>query len=155
MEARGNGISYPQGVNFVRSTLSYGPMASLVARLFGWQSKKQTTYADGFHDYTLEWTDSFIKAYVDSRLTAMLDFKIQGSGSKSFWDRGNFPEVAQNGSGQVAVQDPYSGSSAAPFDQGDFFFIFLLLCDGGVDEFGRILFDHECGGGWNVWLVPG
>jgi hypothetical protein len=130
MEARGNGISYAQGINFVRSTLTWGPMESLIARSYGWQSMKQKTYAAGFHSYTLEWTDAFIKIYVDSRLKAMADLRIQGSGGKSFWDRGKFPDVAQNGSTQSVVNNPYGGSSAAPFDQE--FYLILNVAAGGT-----------------------
>ena len=119
MEARGNGPSYPaQGTNFVRATLSYGPLPSLLERIYGWQSQKRTAYDTGFHTYTLEWTGSFIKAYVDSRLRATLDLKITGGGGKSFWDRGNFPPTAFNITQEVVVENPYSGASpAAPFDQ--------------------------------------
>ena len=72
-----------------------------------------------------------MKAYVDSRLKAMIDFKVTGSGGKSFWDRGDFPETAQNGSSQVVVQNVYSkGSAAAPFDQE--FYLILDLAVGGT-----------------------
>ncbi|KAI0320475.1 concanavalin A-like lectin/glucanase domain-containing protein [Amylostereum chailletii] len=130
MEARGNGISYPQGINYVRSTLNWGPLESLITRVYGWQSKKRTTFAGGFHTYTIEWTDSFMKSYVDSRLTAMIDIKILGSGGKSFWERGNYPDVAQNGSAQVVVTNPYNESASAPFDQN--FYLILDLAAGGT-----------------------
>jgi Glycosyl hydrolases family 16 len=128
MEARGNGPSYPaQGVNFVRSSLNWGPLPSLVARLYGWQSLKRSTYAEGFHTYTLEWTDKFIKVYVDSRLRSMVQLQIdrkQQSNGGFFWKRGNFPFTALNNTAQeIVVPNPWttataqSATNAAPFDQ--------------------------------------
>ncbi|KAI0036401.1 concanavalin A-like lectin/glucanase domain-containing protein [Vararia minispora EC-137] len=140
MEARGNDIAYAQGVNFVRSTLTWGPMESLIARTFGWQSMKRNTFAAGFHTYTLEWTDAFVKMYVDSRLKAMVDVRVQGTGGKSFWDRGSFPQTAQNGSSQAVVENPYGGSSAAPFDQP--FYLILDVAAGGTSGW----FQDDVGG---------
>lgn len=77
MQARGNGPSYTaQGSNYVRSILTYGPLSNLLAKSYGWQNVKQTSYDQGFHTYTIEWTENFIKSYVDSRLTAMLALKV-------------------------------------------------------------------------------
>jgi hypothetical protein len=48
LEARGNGPEYPaQGVNYIRSSLNYGPMASLYTQLYGWQSKKRSGFDQG------------------------------------------------------------------------------------------------------------
>jgi Glycosyl hydrolases family 16 len=128
MEARGNGPSYPaQGVNFVRSTLSWGPLPSLTSRLLGWQSLKRSTYAQGFHTYTLEWTEKFIKIYVDSRLKNMVQLQIDGkqqSNGGFFWKRGNFPLTAHNNTAdEIVVPNPWTtatvenATNAAPFDQ--------------------------------------
>ncbi|KAI0251033.1 concanavalin A-like lectin/glucanase domain-containing protein [Lactifluus subvellereus] len=93
MEARGNAPSYPgQGVNF---------------------SLKRTNYAQGFHTYTLEWTEN-IKIYVDSRLRNSGGF---------FWKRGNFPLTAHNTAEEIVVPNPWtiatakSATNATPFDQ--------------------------------------
>jgi hypothetical protein len=128
MEARGNSPSYPaQGVNFVRSTLTWGPLPSLASRLFGWQSLKRSTYAQQFHTYTLEWTEDFIKIYVDSRLRNMVQLQIdskQQSNGGFFWKRGNFPLTAHNNTAnEIVVPNPWTTASvanatnAAPFDQ--------------------------------------
>lgn len=125
VEARGNGPSYPaQGSNYVRSSLNFGPLPSLYRSLLGWHSTKQTSYDKGFHTYTLEWTDRFIRMYVDKRTTAMLEvdhLNIKGnSKSGSFWSRGKFPLTAQNGSSQVVVENIWEkagGGYNAPFDQ--------------------------------------
>ena len=80
MEARGNGPSYPaQGTNFVRSSLNWGPLPAVAARAFGWQSQKRSTYADGFHTYTFEWDQDFMRFSVDSRLHAMLSLNFKGA----------------------------------------------------------------------------
>ena len=85
MEARGNGIEYQgQGVNFVRSSLNYGPMSTLLAKIYGWQSAKRVGYDQAFHTYTLEWTDKWIRVSVDNRINAMLDLTVTGKGN-SFW----------------------------------------------------------------------
>ena len=99
----------------MRSTLAWGPLPSLVARLYGWQARKRAPFAAGFHTYALEWTPDFVRAYVDSRLHAMLDLRVGAKGG--FWAAGKFPATAVNGSAEVVVQDPYQGSASAPFDQ--------------------------------------
>lgn len=54
------------------------------------------------------------RIYVDSRLNHMLMLKLD----KSFWDRGDFPPVVQNGSQTVILNNPWvNGTKAAPFDQ--------------------------------------
>src|ERR1700748_399931 len=121
MESHGNAPGYaPGGYNDVRGSLNYGPMNALVRSLTASISQKRSNYADGFHTYSLEWDRKFMRMYVDSRLTAMLDLQV-GSG---WWERAGFPQVAQNGSAQVVVQDPYPGNGGtdnAPFDQRTFF----------------------------------
>ena len=122
MEARGNPQSYPaQGSNFVRSSLNYGPMATLQTHLIGWWQEKRYTYAEGFHTYALEWTPDWMRFYVDSRLKAMMNLKITGKGGKDFFKRGNYPDTATNGSSVAVVVDNIwadkGGSAAAPFDQ--------------------------------------
>lgn len=85
MEARGNGIEYKgQGVNFVRSSLNYGPIRAILAKLYGWQSTKRVGYDQAFHTYTLEWTDKWMRISVDNRINAMLDLTVSGK-KKSFW----------------------------------------------------------------------
>ena len=85
MEARGNGIDYMgQGVNFVRSSLNYGPFSAILAKIYGWNSMKRVGYDQAFHTYTLEWTDKWIRASVDNRNNAMLDLTVTGKG-KSIW----------------------------------------------------------------------
>ena len=147
MEARGNDASYPgQGRNFVRSSVNWGPLPTLVARIFGWQSQKQSTFADGFHTYTLEWDSKFMRFSVDSRLHAMLRVDINRHGKgKGFFHRGGFPPTAQNGSTEVVVQDPWTQYGVtAPFDRrgcfpASFDFDFSLLT---MNLLCSVLLDH-------------
>lgn len=54
------------------------------------------------------------RIYVDTRLHHLLDLRIK----KSFWEKGEFPRVAQNGSEAVVLTNPWvDGNKAAPFDQ--------------------------------------
>jgi len=118
MEARGNPPSYgAQGSNYVRSSLNYGPMDTLLHTIFGWYSSKRTPFTSDFHTYSLEWTGDFMRFYTDTRLHGMLDLRLTKS-KESFWSRGGFPETTRNGSTEVVVEDPYSGRGyAAPYDQ--------------------------------------
>ena len=124
MESRGNGLSYPaQGSNFVRSSLNYGVLATVLTHIFGWWSQKRESYDQAFHVYTLEWTPSWMRFSVDSRLQAMMDIQITGKGGKDFFDRGHYPATATNGSSVAVVVNNIwqeaGGSPAAPYDQGE------------------------------------
>ncbi|GLB41072.1 putative glycosyl hydrolases family 16 [Lyophyllum shimeji] len=152
LESRGNSPTYPaQGVNYVRSTLTYGldktlvPIAvqggaqpePLTKQLYGWYALKRTAFSSGFHTYAVEWDERFIRFWVDSRVRSVLDISVGrkgGKGSKgAFWDRGKFPPTAQNAStgGVVVVQNPWEeGSAAAPFDQR--FYLIIDLAVGGT-----------------------
>ncbi|OCB92028.1 hypothetical protein A7U60_g659 [Sanghuangporus baumii] len=129
VEARGNDASYSgQGYNVVRSSLNWGPLDSVLASSYGWQSVKRSSYAAGFHTYTLEWTSDFMRMSVDSRLRAMLDLNIA---KKSFFDRGDFPLTTQNGSTEAVVENIWEGQpNAAPFDQE--FYLIISLSVGGT-----------------------
>ncbi|TBU51249.1 concanavalin A-like lectin/glucanase domain-containing protein [Dichomitus squalens] len=129
MESRGNGISYPaQGSNFVRSMLDYGVLASVQTHIFGWWSQKRSSYGDGFHVYSLEWTPDWMRFYVDSRLEAMMNLKITGKGGKDFFKRGHYPATA--------VEVPHyttttatNGSSVAVVGE---FYLILDVAAGGT-----------------------
>ncbi|KZT06745.1 glycoside hydrolase family 16 protein [Laetiporus sulphureus 93-53] len=135
MMARGNPSSYPaQGVDYVRGQLIYGVMASLQTTLYGWWDSKMTPYSEGFHTYSLEWTADWMRIYVDSRLHAMVESKIQGRGGKSFFDRGDYPTTTQNGSSEVVVENIWEqagGGPNAPFDQE--FYLILDVAAGGTN----------------------
>jgi len=131
MESRGNGLRYPkQGSNYVRGSLNWGPTPLLnrVWKTYGWWSQRRTSYGDDFHTYSLEWTEDFVRIYVDTRLHHLLDLRIK----KSFWEKGEFPRVAQNGSEAVVLTNPWvDGSKAAPFDQS--FYLIMNVAVGGTN----------------------
>ncbi|KAL1717741.1 hypothetical protein EV715DRAFT_253572 [Schizophyllum commune] len=131
MEARGNSEEYPaQGRNYARSSLNYGPLQSVMNKIYGWYSVKHGTLADGFHTYAFEWDSQFMRFYTDSRLNAMLEIRTRND-KESFWTRGDFPETAQNGSAQVVVENPYEGSwPNAPFDKP--FYLIIDVAAGGT-----------------------
>ena len=102
--------------------------ATLLKSLYGWVNTKRGNFASGFHVYGLEWTDSWMRFYTDSRLQAMINLDISSKNTDSyFFNVGGFPAVAMNmSSGKyIAVQDPwstvYGGTAAAPFDQRGYF----------------------------------
>jgi beta-glucanase (GH16 family) len=100
-----------------------------VSKTYGWWFARRGAYSDDFHTYSLEWTDKFIRIYIDSRLHHMLEVNV---GKQSFWDRGDFPSVVQNGSDSVVLQNPWvNGSSAAPFDQK--FYLIMNVAVGGTN----------------------
>ncbi|KAI1798440.1 concanavalin A-like lectin/glucanase [Ganoderma leucocontextum] len=148
MESRGNGLSYPaQGSNFVRASLNYGVLQTVQTHLFGWWSQKRESYDQDFHIYTLEWTPSWMRFSVDSRLQSMMTVQITGKGGKDFFDRGHYPATATNGSSVAVVVDNIwhqaGGSAAAPFDQE--FYLILDVAAGGTSGWFP---DNEGGKPW-------
>ncbi|KAI1782034.1 concanavalin A-like lectin/glucanase [Ganoderma leucocontextum] len=131
MEARGNGVDYTaQGIDYVRGSLNWGPFSWLngVSKTFGWWTNRRTTFADGFHSYVLEWEASFLRIYVDSRLTYMLNLRFD----EPFFQRGAFPTVVANGMGFIQLEDPWRNGTrnVAPFDQP--FYLIMNVAAGGT-----------------------
>ncbi|KAH7886769.1 glycoside hydrolase family 16 protein [Phlebopus sp. FC_14] len=144
MESRGNGRSYPdQGIDYVRGSLNWGPLTFLnaVSKTFGWWTQRRTDYGEQFHTYALEWTQDFLRVYVDSRLNYMLELSF----NEPFFSRGDFPSVVQNGSTPIVLQNPWvNGTNATPFDQP--FYLILDLAVGSTNGW----FPDNAGG--KPWL---
>jgi hypothetical protein len=94
----------------------------------------------------MEWDETWMRFYVDSRLTATLTVDVSTS-KKSFWNQAGFPATAANGTIQggeenlVVVDNPYEDAGPnAPFDQP--FYVSLQLTAGGTDGW----FPDEVGG---------
>ncbi|KAJ7040765.1 glycoside hydrolase family 16 protein [Mycena alexandri] len=122
MEARGNAPSYAaQGSNFVRATMQYGPLASVVARLYGWYGLKRTSFDKG-------WDEKWMRFYVDTRVHTVLDVSLKNQKS-SFWNRAAFPATAQNGSSVVPLENNYKNINS-PFDKP--FYLIIDLAVGGT-----------------------
>ena len=163
LQARGNDASYPtQGINHVTSSVSFG-LGDEERRISGWFGQKRMDYSRGTHEYTLEWTEQFIRVFVDGRLKTMLDLNVgpsglfsgfhkggkgKGKGKKTLWDQASFPQTTLNETtGQVApLNNPYL-SSIAPFDKP--FHLSMHLGVGGTDGWfpdgqgGKVWYDAE------------
>lgn len=118
VESRGNGLRYTaRGSNYVQGALNWGPNPAMnaVQKSFSWWTERRESFADGFHTYVLEWTDEFIRMYVDSRTRTLLSFKFK----KTFFDLGEFPDSIRENGALVPLQDPWVNGTknAAPFDQ--------------------------------------
>ena len=63
-------------------------------QVYGWQSMKRSSFDKEFHTFTLEWTDRFMRMYVDKRVRAMLEVdhldeeKSKSRARGGFWARG-------------------------------------------------------------------
>lgn len=106
-----------RGRNYVRTSLNWGPVnfINAVAKTFGWFTGRRTDFSHEFHTYVLEWSDTFLRTYVDTPLHKMFEVKFD----KPFFERGDFPLIAQNGSEPIAIDNPWatSGANSAPFDK--------------------------------------
>ncbi|TFY58030.1 hypothetical protein EVJ58_g6670 [Rhodofomes roseus] len=128
MEARGNAL---QGYQLRALLPELGPFPFLngVAKTFGYWTNRRKTYADDYHTYSLEWTPTFMRMYVDTRL----DHTLQLSFNEPFFERGDFPETIANGSNYIVTPDPWVNGTknVAPFDQP--FYLILDLAVGGTN----------------------
>lgn len=100
----------------------------------------------------MEWTEDFLRIYVDTRLHTLLDMRF----NKPFFQRGDFPQVVFNGSDLVALQNPWvNGTNASPFDQGQGF-IFCLLQVYTSDSAAEFYLILDIGvGSTNGWFPEG
>ncbi|KAG5644402.1 hypothetical protein DXG03_008569 [Asterophora parasitica] len=130
VESRGNGLRYTaHGANYVQGSLNWGPALGLngVSKSYSWWTDKRKKYSEDFHTYALEWTEEFLRIYVDTRLHTLLDLRF----NKPFFQRGEFPQVVFNGSDLVALQNPWiNGTNATPFDQE--FYLILNVAVGST-----------------------
>ncbi|GJJ14723.1 hypothetical protein Clacol_008990 [Clathrus columnatus] len=131
MESRGNGISYPGQYEFTfpSFTITISDIRKEeVILTFGFWTNRRQSFADDFHIYSLEWTPTFIRTYVDSRLHIMLNLGF----NEPFFTRGQFPEIVQNGSSIIALENPWIGrGDSAPFDQP--FYLIMDVAVGGTN----------------------
>lgn len=104
------------------STLHWGPNTYQNKYLLTTEQMKaqsETTWADEFHTYGLEWTKEGLRTYVDDETILQVDF------DKTSWQRGEFTSPTMN---------PWKGGDiSAPFDQE--FYLILNLAVGGVNGY--------------------
>ncbi|KAI0338483.1 concanavalin A-like lectin/glucanase [Trametopsis cervina] len=133
MESRGNGVEYKaQGRDVVRGSLNWGPFTWLngVSKTYGYWSQRRQSYASSFHTYSVEWTPTFIRIYVDTRLHHMLTVSFD----EPFFERGQFPPFVANGSQTVQTPNPWANASnvnGAPFDKP--FYLIMNVAVGGTN----------------------
>ncbi|KAF9950108.1 hypothetical protein BGZ72_008168 [Mortierella alpina] len=117
VESRGNGPEYEAGGNDqVASTLHWGPSYEfnrykLTHAEYSLPDGK--TFSDDFHVFTLDWRAEGLKTYVDDHLVLDVAFD-------NMYQKGHFPEWVDN---------LWSGSNTAPFDQE--FYIIMNVAVGG------------------------
>ncbi|KAF7375487.1 Glucan 1,3-beta-glucosidase [Mycena sanguinolenta] len=134
VESRGNGLAYTaRGSNYVQGSLNWGPTVGLnsVSKTYSYWEDRRTPFSNDFHTYTLEWTDSWLRVSVDTRLHTLLDIPFWKSG---FWKRGDFPATTKDAtSGQtIVLEDPWAnGTRATPFDQD--FYLIMNVAVGGTN----------------------
>lgn len=142
--SRGNGITYAgEGQNSIRSSLNWGPTVTLNREFstFGVWSSRRQSFANDFHTYSLEWTDKYIRMYIDARTDRSLEISFD----TPFFKRGDFPPQIMNGTATVPLENPWAGrGNSAPFDQP--FYLILSLSVGGTDG----IFPDNVGG--KPWL---
>lgn len=130
VESRGNGVHYPGGgYDTISSTLHWGPATAQdqYLKTTGTTSQRLRMFSNTFHTFGLEWSDSYIKTYVDGRLRQVLYHKF----SKPFWEVGDFSTTYQNG---TIIEDPWPlNNKIAPFDQK--FYLVLNVAVGGTNGF--------------------
>lgn len=125
MESRGNLNLTQNGVNIgtkrVASTLHFG----LSYEQNRWRDAHFTSYhKEGFHlnyhTYGLEWTDTYVKFFIDGNQTGFI------KSDNKFWNLGRH-------TGDSNYNPWQSGNKVAPFDQK--FYIILNLAVGGISYF--------------------
>lgn len=75
-------------------------------------------------------TSLSLSSDIDSRVNQVFNINYK---KKSFWDRGDFPAVVQNGSEQITLQNPWlkSDNNSAPFDRP--FYLIMDVAVGGTN----------------------
>ena len=120
-----------RGRDYVRGSLNWGPFTWLnrVSKTFGWWNERRQSYDEAFHTYSVEWTDKFLRVYVDTRLHHMLDISF----NEPFFTRGEFPPYVANGSQTIATPNPWVNASSysAPFDKP--FYLIMNVAVGGTN----------------------
>ncbi|KAH7390819.1 concanavalin A-like lectin/glucanase domain-containing protein [Phaeosphaeria sp. MPI-PUGE-AT-0046c] len=139
-EFRGNNYSYPEGRNFMSSTLHWGPsyQHDAYTKTHGVAYLRRGDFAKGFHTFGLEWTENYIFMYLDNRLKQVSYTKFK----TPLWQEGGFSGLTtENG---TLFDNPWRGSgNNAPFDQK-----FYLILNVAVGAQNGWFFDGEGGKPW-------
>lgn len=126
-EFRGNPYKYPEGRDFVSSTLHWGPDTDHdgYMKTHGKLFLRRTDFASEFNTFGIEWTEKYIFMYLNSRLKQVMYNKFNLK--QNMWEKGNFDGLTT--SNGTLLKDPWlSGGPNAPFDQK--FFLILNVAVG-------------------------
>jgi beta-glucanase (GH16 family) len=141
-EFRGNNYTYPEGRDFVSSTLHWGPSYQHDGYIntHGSSFLRRTDFASSFHTFGLEWTEKYLFLYLDTRLKQVMYFKFNKK--NELWNKGNFATVTT--SNGTLFENPWrQGGNNAPFDQS-----FYLILNVAVGAQNGWFFDGEGGKPW-------
>jgi beta-glucanase (GH16 family) len=141
-EFRGNSYEYPEGRDFVSSTLHWGPSYQHDGYIatHGESFLRRSDFSTGFHTFGLEWTENYIFMYLDSRLKQVHYTKFNKD--NPLWKKGGFATLTtENG---TLYDNPWKNSGAnAPFDQK-----FYLILNVAVGAQNGWFFDGEGNKPW-------
>ncbi|KAF1943496.1 gram-negative bacteria-binding protein 1 precursor [Clathrospora elynae] len=115
-EFRGNAYTYPEGRDFVASTLHWGPDYKHDAYIKTHSAAflRRADFATTFHTFGLEWSENYIFMYLDNRLKQVMYTKY--SDKNKLWEKGDFASLTT--SNGTLYQNPWQqGGKNAPFDQ--------------------------------------
>jgi beta-glucanase (GH16 family) len=133
-ESRGNDVEYAAGGRDVYTTaLHWGPTTQTDAywRTTAGKAIRRTDYSKGFHTYGMEWSDSYLYFFIDTRLVQV--FFIKFNVGENMWQRGDFASMPSDNT--TLLEDPWSqtGRDNTPFDQN--FYLILNVAVGGKNGF--------------------
>lgn len=115
-EFRGNQWQYPEGRDFVSSTLHWGPdyQHDAYMKTHSVSFLRRTDFASSFHTFGLEWSEKYIFMYLDSRLKQVMYTKY--SDKNPLWQKGEFAGLTTDNG--TLYENPWKNSGPnAPFDQ--------------------------------------
>jgi beta-glucanase (GH16 family) len=141
-EFRGNAWPYPEGNDFMSSTLHWGPdyRHDAYALTHGTSFFRRQTFASSYHTFGLEWTEKYLFLYLDSRLKQVMYTHFNGA--NFLWNKGKF-SGATTGNGTL-VENPWvKGGPNAPFDEK-----FYLILNVAVGAQNGWFFDGEGNKPW-------
>lgn len=119
MESRGNSRGYREGGrNYYYGALHWGPTSETDAYYKTTSAKKlrRGDYSKGFHTFGIQWSESYIYFYIDSRIHQILFIGFKRK--QPLYDLGGFAKMSQN---ETMLPDVWAKSNSttgnAPFDQ--------------------------------------
>ncbi|KAK1908238.1 hypothetical protein P3342_013558 [Pyrenophora teres f. teres] len=141
-EFRGNNYTYPEGRDFVSSTLHWGPdyKHDGYIHTHGQSFFRRTDFASSWHTFGLEWTEKYLMMYLDGRLKQVMYYKFNDK--NNLWKKGGFNGVTT--SNGTLIDDPWRlGGNNAPFDEK-----FYLILNVAVGAQNGWFFDGEGNKPW-------